>query len=110
MPASIDLPPLERCLGVNPIHAANWRPFLNCRGLVAVASSAVATIGPIPRTDARLFCRLDATILRRAVDRPLCGALRNFRLWPISEVHERPVLRRTEGSNGSTCEVGDRRL
>src|SRR5262245_21590447 len=31
---------------------------------------------------------------RSTVDRPLCGALRNFRLWPISEVRERPLFYR----------------
>jgi len=32
MRPSRTLPPLDRCLGVKPTQAANWRPFLNCRG------------------------------------------------------------------------------
>ena len=53
VPPSLDLPPLDRCLGVRPNHAANCRPFLNCSGSPTPLNNAVATSGPIPGTVAR---------------------------------------------------------
>ena len=42
-------PPVEYWLGVKPIQAANWRPFLNSRALPTVATMASAVVGPMPR-------------------------------------------------------------
>ena len=50
MPPSRSFPPLDRCCGTRPSHAANWRPDLNCRGSPTVAMMALAVIGPMPGT------------------------------------------------------------
>ena len=47
------LPPVEVCLGTNPIHAAIMRPDLNTCGSVIEDASADAVIGPIPGTVSR---------------------------------------------------------
>jgi hypothetical protein len=45
---SLSLPPVECCLGTNPIHAARLRPDENILQSPTSATSAVATIGPTP--------------------------------------------------------------
>ena len=45
---SLSRPPLECCLGTNPIQAENARPVLKLPGLATSAATRVAMIGPIP--------------------------------------------------------------
>src|SRR5215472_16205793 len=42
------LPPLDRCCGTSPSHAANCRPDLNWVASPTVATIALAVIGPTP--------------------------------------------------------------
>src|SRR5882724_11894416 len=48
MPPSRSLPPLEFCLGTNPIQAAKLRAEAKARGSGTVATRAVASSGPMP--------------------------------------------------------------
>ncbi len=46
IPSNTCLPPLEFCLGINPSHAANCRPFLNSLTSPTVTTMTLAVIGP----------------------------------------------------------------
>ena len=48
MPPGLFLPPLECCLGVNPIQASNCAPFPSCLKPPTVATTAEAVTGPMP--------------------------------------------------------------
>ena len=52
-PSRRSLPPLERCRGTSPIHAARCRPELKFFALPTAATMAVAITGPTPGTAVR---------------------------------------------------------
>ena len=47
MPSTVGLPPLERCQGTKPIHAASWRPLANAFESPMLATNALTVEGPI---------------------------------------------------------------
>ena len=52
------MPPVDRCNGVSPTHAAKSLPRLNVSNGGARAAIAVAMIGPIPGMVVNLQCDL----------------------------------------------------
>jgi hypothetical protein len=60
-PSSVDLPPVEFCLGTSPSQAASSRPFFKAWMSPIAASRTVAVIGPMPnrsvKEPSRFFIR-----------------------------------------------------
>src|SRR5262249_43601229 len=98
---SRSLPPVVCCLGTNPIQAARLRPERNSLQSPTSATSAVATIGPMPgissrrrlasheRCQVRILLSID---LISAADISVCRSEFTF-LWPpFSHAACRPCI------------------
>src|SRR3954451_16129474 len=71
---SRSLPPLDRCCGTRPSHAANWRAERNSLALPTLATTAVAVIRPTPGISAS----------RRLAAQEVCQARSFFSIEAIS--------------------------
>src|SRR5262249_18365466 len=93
IPPSLCLPPVECCLGTNPIHAARLRPDENVFQSPTSATNAVATIGPTPGISSS----------RRLSSLERCQAWMRFSIATISALTPLYWRASTSSLNRSDC-------